>query len=137
MIMRVRTVLGEGLRASVMLSALVLAVVVILQQVHTVRVFSNSMEPTIAAGDIALVRAVPAEELEVGMVVLASNPDGATFMHRIIAVDHDAQGSLILHTQGDSNPLPDSWTSRVSTPRISVMFARVPLGWIGQHLPAH
>jgi signal peptidase I len=67
-------------------------------------VLSGSMRPALDPGDVAVVRPVPAAELEPGQVVLADDPDlpGRLRLHRIIAVE---AGGLRL--RGDANPAAD------------------------------
>lgn len=132
---RSRTVIGEGMRVIVVLVAVAAALAVLAFQVHAIRILSPSMEPAIAAGDLALVRSIPTDDLEVGMVVLTQDPHGSLYLHRIISMEQDPAGP-VLHTAGDANPLPDAWESRITTTDVSVMFARLPLGWLGKHLPA-
>lgn len=126
----------EFLRAVLMCTAVALAVAVLTLQLHTVRVLSPSMEPTIAAGDVALVRALPTGELRVGMVVVARDLHGSLYLHRITSVRRMQGGTVLLRTKGDANPVPDAWVASTDEAEVYVMFARLPLGPFGPYLPA-
>lgn len=69
-------------------------------------VLTNSMRPRIAAGDIAVVRSVPAGSVQLRQVILFDDPDhpGRLRLHRVVGVDES--GRLI--TRGDANPVNDS-----------------------------
>jgi len=67
-------------------------------------VMSGSMEPTFAAGDVAVVRPVDTSALEPGEVLLVDDPDvpGQLRLHRLVAV-----GTAGLQLKGDANPAAD------------------------------
>lgn len=67
-------------------------------------VTSDSMRPTIAAGDVVLTRATDPEELRAGQVVLVRDATRSTdLLHRVRRID---AGGIV--TQGDANPTPDA-----------------------------
>ena len=72
-------------------------------------VSTDQMQPTLARGDLAVVRPVPIDQLEVGDVV-AFRPvpgSGEVVTHRLVDIDLEYDGSVRLQTQGDSSPYPD------------------------------
>lgn len=68
-------------------------------------VMSNSMAPSIVAGDVVIVRPIPAGEARLGQVLLVDDPDrpGRLRLHRL-AAKH--AGALVL--RGDANSMRDS-----------------------------
>ena len=68
-------------------------------------VYSGSMEPAIAAGDLAVVAPVRAEELRVGDVITYRTPQRPDVIvtHRLVDIQHDDDGRLSFHTKGDAN----------------------------------
>lgn len=67
---------------------------------------TGSMSPTIPAGSAALVREIPASEVEVGDVVTVDRPGALPVTHRVVAV----AGSGVfrqLTLRGDANPVDD------------------------------
>ncbi|MBO1756846.1 LamG-like jellyroll fold domain-containing protein [Allobranchiibius sp. CTAmp26] len=73
---------------------------------HTTVVMSNSMAPQLRTGDIVASRPVAPQDLRVGQVLLADDPDhaGRLRMHRFVAVRADGRLTL----RGDANRTDDS-----------------------------
>lgn len=67
----------------------------------------NSMRPTLLPGDIVITRDVTATALQVGDVVRFRR-DGLDVIHRVMAIQMDATGQLILTTRGDNNNVDDA-----------------------------
>ena len=68
---------------------------------------SDSMRPIIHDGSkILIVFDVPEEQLRVGMIVNFDNGD-ISLLHRIIAIESNAEGEKIYKTKGDNNQLFD------------------------------
>lgn len=70
-------------------------------------VVSDSMEPTLYEGDIAIVEDNP-DNIQVGDIVIYN----ATWyprpiIHRVIAIKHDYYGNTLYVIKGDNNPVPD------------------------------
>jgi len=90
-------------------------------------VLTGSMEPRINAGDIVVIREIPADELRPGHVLLVDDPaqQGQRLLHRY---DHATdEGELVL--RGDANDDVDS--TPVSTDDVhGVGTLRIP--WVGQ-----
>lgn len=74
---------------------------------------SGSMSPTIPAGSLALAKATPAEELEVGDIVTVRN-SGTYVTHRVVEVTH-APGTATLLLRGDGNEVDDATVHEVSS----------------------
>ncbi|WP_199732165.1 S26 family signal peptidase [Cellulomonas triticagri] len=97
---------------------------------------TGSMSPTIPTGAAALVRSLPADQVEVGDVVTVPSPVGGTLpvTHRVIAVEPQADGTTRLRLRGDANeaedPFPYDVTEvrRVVASAPGVGFALVRLG---------
>src|SRR5688572_708164 len=69
-------------------------------------IVSDSMEPRIQVGDVALTSSLPPDEYALGQVISFPNPvhPEQLLMHRIVEILPD--GDFI--TKGDANPVPDS-----------------------------
>lgn len=70
-------------------------------------VVSNSMEPTLYEGDIAIVEDNP-DNIQVGDIVIYN----ATWyprpiIHRVIDIKNDSYGNTLYVIKGDNNPVPD------------------------------
>ncbi|MBW3657472.1 MAG: signal peptidase I [Actinobacteria bacterium] len=72
-------------------------------------VLSGSMEPLLSAGDAAIIRDVPATDLDVGDVITfhGIGEDKRLTTHRIIELVDVEVGGLHFQTQGDANSSPD------------------------------
>ncbi|MCC2321075.1 signal peptidase I [Cellulomonas xiejunii] len=72
-------------------------------------VLSGSMEPTISAGDLVVVRPTDPADLRIGDVVTVQpvSDDPTLVTHRIIGVTHGSDGIAGFVTQGDANEHPD------------------------------
>ena len=67
-------------------------------------VTSDSMRPSIAAGDVVLTRSTDPSDLRAGQVVLVHDQSrSADLLHRVRPIDG---GGIV--TQGDANPTPDA-----------------------------
>ncbi|MDQ0574512.1 signal peptidase I [Agromyces albus] len=74
---------------------------------------TGSMTPTIPAGSAALVREIPASEVEVGDVVTVDRPDALPITHRVVAIE--GTGAVReLTLRGDANPTDDPFPYSVS-----------------------
>lgn len=77
-----------------------------------VAVYSGSMEPTLGVGSLAVVKPVPADELQVGDVITFSHPylPGRLVTHRIVEIaPRGDAGGRAFRTKGDANPRRDPW----------------------------
>lgn len=74
---------------------------------------TGSMSPTIPAGSLAVVREVPAEDIQIGDVTTIDRPGQLPVTHRVIAIEPaqgTASGAMTIRMKGDANaeedPLP-------------------------------
>ena len=90
----------------------------------------DSMEPTIAAGSLTLLRPTLPEDVRVGDIIAFPDPSGGTrlIVHRVVALTNDAE-HITAVTKGDNNPMPDRIHPTLDKPagRINCsMMARYP-----------
>lgn len=86
-----------------------------------------SMEPAIRAGDIVIVRDVPAEEIVVGDVIRFRH-EGVHVVHRVVEIQETQEGRVFV-TRGDANDVldPPLTEDRVE----GVVVAVIPkVGWV-------
>lgn len=96
-------------------------VLVILSVVFNVSIMmfkTGSMSPTIPAGSIAVVREIPAEEMEIGDIITASRGENVLpVTHRVVDIDStdEATGAVTFEMRGDANAEkdPDLYTAEV------------------------
>ena len=75
-----------------------------------VAVASGSMRPTLEVGDLVIVQGVPASEIKEGDIIVFNNPGEKTYkIHRVIAIETLANGTIRFKTKGDANPTEDPW----------------------------
>jgi signal peptidase len=89
---------------------------------------TGSMAPTIPTGSAALVREVPASEIDVGDVVTVQRPGSRLpVTHRVVSVspDPDAADGRILVLRGDANVSNDTFPYRVTEAKVVV--AAIPV----------
>jgi len=73
-------------------------------------VLSGSMEPTLPVGSLAVLKEVPASDVERGDVVAFTTPgdEDSITTHRIAAVEHEGSRT-VYRTRGDPNTADDPW----------------------------
>nr|WP_281728342.1 signal peptidase I [Cellulomonas denverensis] len=85
---------------------------------------TGSMSPAIPTGSAALVRTLPAEQVQVGDVVTVPSPVGPLpVTHRVVSVEPLADGSTRLVLRGDANDAPDPFPYDVTEVRRVVAHA--------------
>jgi signal peptidase I len=78
----------------------------LIQRGHlSLRVHGTSMLPWVQAGDIALIRKIPHENVRCGDVILFRR-DSQLFVHRIVEKRESLDASELL-SKGDAHPTPD------------------------------
>ncbi len=96
-------------------------------------VLSGSMQPTVSAGDVAVLWEVPTSSLKVGDVITFHPPGdtGTPKMHRIATLTRSAWETWIT-TKGDANRVADPWGKIVLKGTTAYqMVGLVPLvGWV-------
>jgi signal peptidase len=82
---------------------------------------TGSMAPTIPTGSLAVVREIPASELQVGDVAtLLRGGERLPVTHRVLEVTQspDDAETQIVSMQGDANPIPDTFPYYVDTAKV-------------------
>lgn len=79
---------------------------------------TGSMAPAIPAGSLAVVREIPAQEIETGDVVTVDREDNLPVTHRVISMQELDGGKYRITMQGDANSTPDPHPYIVSSVRI-------------------
>lgn len=101
---------------------------------HPTVVMTGSMEPRLHIGDVAVSRPVDGNDLRIGQVVLADDPDhpGRLRLHRLAAFRADGRLTL----RGDANPADDSTPVARSAVRgvasLRVPYVGLPAVWLSQ-----
>ncbi|MGO1538231.1 MAG: signal peptidase I [Leucobacter sp.] len=99
---------------------------------------TGSMSPTIPAGSVALVREIPATEIEVGDVVTVDRSAALPVTHRVIAVGPGSYaGERTIEMKGDANAAPDPAPYVLDRSRIvigSVPYLAHVIVWLGSPL---
>jgi signal peptidase len=113
-----RTVLGAVYRwfARVLMVVAVLAFAGLAVGPHvlgyrTMTMLTGSMAPKIDPGDVTVATPIPAVDIAVGMIISYHIPvgDHHVVSHRVVAVQHDAGGTVTIQTKGDANNAVDPW----------------------------
>jgi signal peptidase len=97
-------------------------------EVRPTLVSGVSMEPALRAGDIAITRDVPADEIRPGDIIRFQS-EGKYVLHRVIEVEDGADSPIFL-TQGDANNVTDP---PVFAEELSgkVVLVVPKIGWLG------
>jgi signal peptidase I len=105
-----------------------LALLVAIVHLHFMRVISPSMEPTIAVGNVVVLKPVPAVSLVEGQVVVLPIPDegGVLYSHRLTSV-REVDGKILVTTKGDANAAPDPWELRIESTSVPLVVAQIPV----------
>jgi signal peptidase I len=78
---------------------------------RTLTMLTGSMTGTIDVGDVAVVTPLPVSEVHTGMIISYHIPvdDHRLVSHRVIGVEHAADGTVTVQTKGDANEAADPW----------------------------
>lgn len=96
-------------------------------------VLSDSMQPTMTAGDVILIVETPVEVLQIDDVITYHSPEnpGRLMTHRITGITDD-DGSRMFQTKGDANEQADTYLVSADTV-VGRMVVSIPyLGTIAQ-----
>ncbi|MGY1740628.1 MULTISPECIES: signal peptidase I [unclassified Blastococcus] len=96
---------------------------------RTMTMLTGSMAPGIEPGDVVVSTPLDVQDVEVGMVISYHIPidDHRVVTHRVIDVQHTADGRVAVQTQGDANDAPDPWTAILTGDTAYEMRAVVPM----------
>ncbi|MGY1636219.1 signal peptidase I [Geodermatophilus sp. SYSU D00742] len=80
---------------------------------RTLTMLTGSMAPAIDTGDIVLTTPLDVTDVREGMIITYHIPvgDRSLVTHRVLTVDHAADGTVTVQTKGDANDAPDPWTA--------------------------
>ena len=80
---------------------------------RTMTMLTGSMGPSIDTGDVVVSTPLDVRDVTEGMVITYHIPidDHRVVTHRVIDVQHTADGQVSVRTQGDANNTPDPWTA--------------------------
>ena len=119
---RIGSMLGSWLLTALAIGGVVCIVLVGLAFSFNVTLMmfkTGSMSPTIPAGSVALVREIPASEIQVGDVVTVARPNALPVTHRVTSVSPgSASDERTITMRGDANDADDPAPYAVSTVRI-------------------
>ncbi|MGY5886014.1 signal peptidase I [Modestobacter lacusdianchii] len=78
---------------------------------RTMTMLTGSMSPVIDPGDVTVVTPLPVDEVAVGMIIAYHIPidDHRLVSHRVVSVEHGADGAVTVETKGDANEAVDPW----------------------------
>jgi signal peptidase len=119
---RIRSMLGDWMLTALAAGGLICIVLVGLAFFFDVTLMmfkTGSMSPTIPAGSVALVREIPASEIQVGDVVTVDRAGILPVTHRVTSVqDGAASAERTITMRGDANPADDPAPYTVTDVRI-------------------
>ena len=80
---------------------------------RTMTMLTGSMTGTINVGDVEIVTPLPVDEVTEGMIIAYHIPidDHHLVTHRVVSVEHAADGTVTVQTKGDANDAIDPWTA--------------------------
>ncbi|SFK96014.1 signal peptidase I, partial [Geodermatophilus ruber] len=80
---------------------------------RTMTMLTGSMAPAIDPGDLLITTPLDVADVTEGMIITYHIPidDRRIVTHRVISVDHAADGTVTVHTKGDANDHADPWTA--------------------------
>ena len=83
---------------------------------RTMTMLSGSMSPVIEPGDVTVVTPLPVDEVTAGMIIAYHIPidDHHLVSHRVVSVEHGADGSVTVQTKGDANDAVDPWQATLT-----------------------
>ncbi len=118
------------------IAAVVGAILVVTLRLSFAPVLSPSMEPAFGPGDLVVTRALDAQNIKVGDVLVLPIPangkltgtegaSGDRYVHRVVAVTRQ-NGLPVVKTKGDNNGAVDPWQLRIDSTQVPQIVADVP-----------
>lgn len=119
--------LATGLLLAAGVAVLAIGVTIRIANLSLDTVLSNSMQPTLSAGDVAVTQAVPTDSVRAGDVIAFVAPGrGRILIHRVASLE-----AGVITTRGDANPVDDPWRFTLTGPTAHRLVAVVPyVGWL-------
>src|SRR3954452_1954005 len=101
----------RGLVVAAVLSFGVLAVGPHVLGYRTMTMLTGSMAPQINPGDVVISTPLDVHDVSKGMVISYHIPidDHRVVTHRVVSVQHGADGTVTVQTKGDANTAQDPW----------------------------
>jgi len=101
-------------RGMVVVAALAFAVLAVGPHVlgyRTMTMLTGSMSPQIDPGDVVISTPLDVHDVTEGMVISYHIPidDHRVVTHRVVSVEHGADGAVTVQTKGDANTAVDPW----------------------------
>src|SRR3954451_8746131 len=101
-------------RGLVVVAALAFAVLAVGPHVfgyRTMTMLTGSMAPHINPGDVVITTPLDVQDVTEGMIISYHIPidDHRVVTHRVVSVDHGADGAVTVQTKGDANTAEDPW----------------------------
>src|SRR3954449_5659443 len=127
-------------RGLVVVAALAFAVLAVGPHVfgyRTMTMLTGSMSPQIDPGDVVLSTPLDVQDVTEGMVVSYHIPidDHRVITHRVVSVEHGADGGVTVQTKGDANDAVDPWRATLQGDTAYQVRAVIPeLGHVIQAL---
>ena len=120
-----RLVTGLLLMAGV--AVLAIGITIRVADLHIDTVLSNSMQPTLSAGDVAVTQVVPTDSIRAGDVIAFVAPGSdRILLHRVASLEDG-----VITTRGDANSVDDPWRITLTDPTAHRLVAVVPyVGWL-------
>lgn len=140
---RLRTVLsalGTGVMSALLVALIGVGLAAIVVPALTgsmaLTVRTSSMEPTLPAGTMVVVRSTAIEDITPGMVLTYQLKSGEPTLvtHRVTQQMSLADGSPIFITKGDANPQPDASPVKPVQVKGTVWYAIPWIGWVASLL---
>jgi signal peptidase len=99
---------------------------------RTMTMLTGSMAPGINPGDVVVDTPVAVTDVRVGMLISYHIPidDHHVETHRVVSVEHGADGAVTVVTKGDANSAADPWKATLQGDTVYQVRAVVP--WIGK-----
>jgi signal peptidase I len=104
---------------------------------RTMTMLTGSMSPVIDPGDVTIVTPLPVDEVAAGMIIAYHIPidDHHLVSHRVVSVEHAADGTVTVQTKGDANDAVDPWQATLQGDTAYQVQAVIPeLGHVIQAL---
>jgi signal peptidase I len=127
-------------RLVVTLAVLALGVLAVgphVRDYRTMTMLTGSMSPVIDPGDVTIVTPLPVDEVAAGMIIAYHIPidDHHLVSHRVVSVEHAADGTVTVQTKGDANDAVDPWQATLQGDTAYQVQAVIPeLGHVIQAL---
>jgi signal peptidase len=127
-------------RGLVVVAALAFAVLAVGPHVlgyRTMTMLTGSMSPQIDPGDVVISTPLDVEDVTEGMVISYHIPidDHRVVTHRVVSVQHAADGTVTVQTKGDANTAVDPWQATLQGSTAYQVRAVIPeLGHVIQAL---